>query len=77
MKLEPVLTEKAYGQAQEGKYTFWVPKSATKSRIKNVVESVFGVHVKDIKTLGGKKKKAIVRLGEKEKIAAFEVKEQK
>jgi large subunit ribosomal protein L23 len=78
MKIKPLLTEKTLAQAKEGKYAFWVERTAKKGQIKEFIESTFSVHVKKINTLLLRKgKKAIVRLGEKEKIAAFEIKEKK
>jgi len=89
-KLEPVLTEKTLKLAEEGKYTFRVSLGFNKSKIKKLVEKVFGVHVVSVKTIkepGERKrtitgryrkilptKKAIVTLKEKEKIDVFETK---
>lgn len=93
MKIEPIVTEKSLGLAKKGKYTFRVEVGMRKHRIKKLVEEVFGVHVKRIwtmnikgeekKTMHGRKrkimpsKKAVVTLGEKEKIDLFDVKENK
>ena len=43
--LAPVLSEKAYAGFAEGKYTFWVHPKATKTEIKNAVETAFKVKV--------------------------------
>jgi large subunit ribosomal protein L23 len=88
MKLEPVITEKSANLAEEGKYTFKVSRNATKHTIKKMVEEMFGVKVRNVnvinkrsktkRTLMGRKrvvpasKKAIVSLGEKDKIDLFE-----
>ena len=89
MKLIPILTEKSLAQAKDGNYTFWVGSDLTKKEIKEAVEKVFRVNVTRIKTINYKKrrekdfrgkfkqilsrKKALVRLKEKEKIDLFEV----
>ena len=90
MKLEPIITEKTTELAKAGKYTFCVDKRLTKFQARRLVEDVFGVHVKTIRTMNRKKevkktisgrkkiipaiKKAIVTLGDKEKIDLFEIK---
>lgn len=93
MKLEPIISEKSMKLATEGRYTFRVEKGMNKFQIKKLIGDVFGVHVTDIntqkiggelkKSLRGRKrfiqstKKAIVRLGDKEKIELFETKKKK
>lgn len=88
MKLEPVVTEKSANLADKGKYTFKVGRNATKYTIKKAVEEMFNVKVRNVnvinkrsesrRTLMGRKKvipsskKAIVVLGEKDKIDLFE-----
>ena len=90
MKLEPVITEKSTRLAEEGKYTFRVNIGLNKFKIKKIIEEVFGVHVTSVKTIKERgetkknfrgrirvikpQKKAIVTLGEKEKIDLFETK---
>ena len=90
MKLEPIITEKTLEQAKDGNYTFRVEKGLNKNQIKLLIEEVFGVHVKKIRTinvrgelkrtLAGRKrrimsvKKTIVTLAGKEKIDLFETK---
>lgn len=89
--LKPILTEKSLSDAKGGEYTFLASPSMTKFQIKKEVEKAFGVKVKKIRTAriksevkknykGYKKvtkpaKKAFVKLGEKEKIDLFEVKD--
>ena len=89
MKLIPVLTEKSLEQAKAGSYTFWVDSGLTKREIKEAIEKVFKVNVTGVKTINYKsrrerdfrgkikqilsRRKAIVRLQEKEKIDLFEV----
>lgn len=91
MRLEPIITEKTLDLAKKGKYTFRVGVGMRKHQIKKLVDEVFGVHVKKVwtmnvkgenkRTLRGRKKKvmpfkkAIVTLGDKEKIDLFDTKE--
>ncbi len=86
---QPLLTEKATDlKDSQGKYVFKVAKNANKLEIKVAVEEIFGVKVRDVKTITvhgkrrrvgrfpeGKRpnwKKAIVTLGEGDKIDLFE-----
>lgn len=87
-KLTPVLTEKSLRAVKDGSYTFRVDSSLTKHAIKSLVEEVFGVKVKKVRTIkehgetkrtwrGVKRevmpsKKAIVSLKGKDKIDLFE-----
>ena len=85
--IEPILTEKANGLREEGKYVFKVSPFATKIQIKEAVRRLFNVHPISctVMVVGGKPKrvrakagytsnwkKAIVRLPKDEKIALFE-----
>lgn len=86
--IKPVFTEKSLNLANLGKYVFWVGKNDTKPQIKSEVSKIFGVSVKEIKTLNGKSekgrnargrkfvkkatKKAIVTLKKGEKIDIYE-----
>ncbi len=90
MKITPVLTEKSLKEAKRGFYTFWVGKNLDKGEIKNLINQVYEVHPKSIRTINYKAsvrrnyrgqnvrqqalKKAIVTLAEKEKIEVFEEK---
>lgn len=47
----PHVTEKATLGSQYGQVTFTVPNTATKPRIKEAVETLFGVKVKAVNTL--------------------------
>lgn len=49
--IRPVLTEKSYDDIAVKKYTFIVDKRATKNQIKDAVQSIFGVKVKNVNTL--------------------------
>ena len=79
----PVITEKSGVIAQNGKYVFKVDSRANKIEIKQAVEKIFNVHVKEIRTINVKPKKrrvgrytgltnrckkAIVKLAEGEEI---------
>ncbi len=91
MKIEPIITEKSMNQAENGRYTFRVSKTLSKYEIRHLVESTFGVHVVEVRTMNQKPeikrgttrraktippyKKAIVKLKDKEKIDLFEVKQ--
>lgn len=86
--IKPIFTEKSLKLAKEGKYSFWVGRTADKSQIKSEVAKIFGVHVRAIRTINvkgeggrnargmkyatGTNKKAIVILNDKEKIDVFE-----
>lgn len=49
--VKPIITEKSFGEAKShNKYTFLVKKGATKTDIKNTVEKLFGVDVKNVYT---------------------------
>ncbi len=84
--LRPVISEKSYRLADDGKYTFVVAPDANRTQIRQAVESVFGVKVTGVNTLNrqgkrrrtrfgwGKRvdtKRAIVSLAEGERIDLF------
>ena len=48
--LTPVITEKSTSEIAEGKYTFKVAKTATKTEIKEAVEKLFDVRVVAVNT---------------------------
>ena len=79
----PVITEKSGVIAQNGKYVFKVDSRANKIEIKQAIEKIFNVHVKENRTINVKPKKrrvgrytgltnrckkAIVKLAEGEEI---------
>lgn len=90
LKIKPIITEKSLSEAKKGKYTFAVSLSLDKEKIKRLIENIFKVKVKDIRTIRYKKevkrnylgrkisksgfKKAIVSLSGKDKIDLFEEK---
>lgn len=50
--IEPVVTEKANRLTEEGgRYTFRVAPEANKFQIKDLVEKLYGVKVKDVNTM--------------------------
>jgi large subunit ribosomal protein L23 len=61
----PVVTEKSMASMSDKKYSFVVDIHVNKSQIKVAVEEVFGVKVKEIKTLRflGKMKRQGVHIG--------------
>ena len=85
--LEPVVSEKSYALMADGKYTFRVHDRAHKTQIAQAVESIFGVHVRAVRTSkvnskpkrrglqAGRSrswKKAVVQLAPGERIELFE-----
>ncbi|MBO0714158.1 MAG: 50S ribosomal protein L23 [Acidimicrobiales bacterium] len=54
--IRPVLTEKSYGLLDEGVYTFIVHPDASKIEVRQAVEEVFGVRVRQVNTLRRKGK---------------------
>jgi large subunit ribosomal protein L23 len=84
--LKPVISEKSYRLADDGKYTFIVAPDANKTQIRQAVEAVFTVRVTGVNTsnrLGKRRrtrfgwgkqpdtKRAIVSLAEGDKIDLF------
>ncbi len=58
--IEPVLTEKSVNLKELNKYVFKVRDDANKIDVKNAVEDLFKVKVKDVKIVKMKPKKARV-----------------
>ena len=48
--IRPVVSEKSYALATVGKYTFRVHPDAHKTQIKQAVEALFGVDVREVRT---------------------------
>jgi len=63
--IRPILTEKTYGMMQDKRYAFRVPIDANKYQIKDAVEKVFGVKVKQVNTIKvlGKVKRMGMNIG--------------
>ena len=49
--IRPVLTEKAYDGFADKKYVFEVAINATKTEIKQAIETIFGVKVESVNTV--------------------------
>ena len=54
--IRPVVSEKSFVQAEIGKYTFRVHADAHKTQIRQAVEQLFDVKVRDVRTLSVKSK---------------------
>ena len=61
--LRPVISEKSYRLADEGKYTFIVAPDANRTQIRQAVESVFRVRVTGVNTLNRPGKRRRTRFG--------------
>jgi large subunit ribosomal protein L23 len=57
--IQPIVSEKSYAQYDAGVYTFLVANDANKIEIKQAIESIFNVKVKNVNTLNraGKRKR--------------------
>ena len=53
---KPVISEKSFSKADEGKYVFWVRKSSNKIQIKEAVEKNFKVDVTGVNIINIKGK---------------------
>jgi len=60
--VRPIVSEKGYGEGQEGKYRFEVVKNATKIEVKNAVEKAFKVHVVKVNLMNVRGKSRRLRL---------------
>jgi len=54
--IRPVVSEKSFVQAEIGKYTFRVHADAHKTQIRQAVEQLFDVRVRDVRTVSVKSK---------------------
>jgi large subunit ribosomal protein L23 len=54
--IRPVVSEKSYVLSAADKYTFRVHPDAHKTQIRQAVESLFGVHVVEVRTMSVKSK---------------------
>jgi large subunit ribosomal protein L23 len=61
--LRPVISEKSYRLADDGKYTFIVAPDANKTQIRQAVESVFAVRVTGVNTANRPGKRRRTRFG--------------
>jgi large subunit ribosomal protein L23 len=85
--IRPVVTEKSFVLAEAGKYTFRVHPDAHKTQIRQAIEELFDVKVRDVRTVSVKSKpkrrgytagrtrewkKAIVQVREGDSIPIFQ-----
>jgi large subunit ribosomal protein L23 len=61
--LKPVISEKSYRLADDGKYTFLVAPSANKTQIRKAVEEIFHVKVTGVNTINRPGKRRRTRFG--------------
>jgi large subunit ribosomal protein L23 len=61
--LRPVISEKSYRLADEGRYTFIVAPGANKTQIRQAVEEIFRVRVTGVNTLNRPGKRRRTRFG--------------
>ena len=54
--IKPIVSEKSYALLTANKYTFRVHPDAHKTQIRQAVEEVFGVRVRDVRTMSVKSK---------------------
>ena len=85
--IRPVVSEKSYALLAANKYTFRIDPRANKTQVRQAVEEVFGVRVRDVRTMSVKPKpkrrgwssgktrqwkKAVVQLHPEDSIELFE-----
>jgi large subunit ribosomal protein L23 len=85
--IRPIVSEKSYALLAANKYTFRVNDRAHKTQVRQAVEEIFGVRVKDVRTMTVKSKpkrrgytagktrhwkKAVVQLHPEDTIELFE-----
>ena len=61
--IRPVISEKSYRLADDGKYTFIVAPDANKTQIRQAVEAIFNVKVTGVNTLNRPGKRRRTRHG--------------
>lgn len=61
--IRPIVSEKAYGLMDQGKYTFEVAPKANKTEIRIAIEKIFDVKVAKINTISRKGKRVRTRTG--------------
>ncbi|MDY2940970.1 MAG: 50S ribosomal protein L23 [Varibaculum sp.] len=59
----PIVSEKAYGLIDQGKYVFEVDTRANKTEIKEAVEEIFSVKVEKVNTANRQGKRVRTRTG--------------
>lgn len=61
--IRPIVSEKAYGLMDHGKYTFEVAPKANKTEIRIAIEKIFDVKVAKVNTISRKGKRVRTRTG--------------
>lgn len=61
--IKPIVSEKAYGMIDHGKYTFQVAADANKIEIKHAIEAIFDVKVAKVNTQNREGKRVRTRTG--------------
>lgn len=63
--IAPVVSEKSYTLLDDGRYTFLVHPNANKTEIKQAVQEIWGVRVRNVNTLNrqGKRKRFGLKMG--------------
>lgn len=61
--IRPIVSEKAYGLMDQGKYTFEVAPLANKIEIRHAIEAIFGVKVASVNTIKRQGKRVRTRTG--------------
>jgi len=54
--IRPIVSEKSYALLAANKYTFRVHDGAHKTQVRQAVEEIFGVRVRDVRTMSVKSK---------------------
>ena len=54
--IKPIVSEKSYALLTANKYTFRVRDGANKTQVRKAVEDIFGVRVRDVRTMSVKPK---------------------
>ena len=64
--LRPIISEKTYRLADDGKYTFLVSQDANRTQVRQAVEAIFGVKVTGVNTLNrpGKRRRVRTKSGQ-------------
>lgn len=61
--IRPIVSEKAYGLLDHGKYTFEVARNANKIEIREAIERIFDVKVAKVNTMNREGKRVRTRTG--------------
>ena len=69
--IQPILTEKSFANAKDGKYTFKVSKKLNKYQIKDLVERAYDVNVTKVRTLNTKDEEKLTAKGRKKLVRGY------